>query len=70
MSVTDTAKLRQRIKDAGYRLGYVAEVLGISQYTLQKKLDNDSEFKISEVDALAKLLGLTPAEKNELFFAV
>ena len=68
--MTDTAKLRQPIRDAGYRLGYVAEVLGISQYTLQKKLDNDSEFKISEVDALAKLLGLTPTEKNALFFAV
>ena len=54
----------------GYLLGYVAEVLEISQYTLQKKLDNDSEFKISEVDALAKLLGLTPTEKNALFFAV
>ena len=68
--MTDTLKLRKRIKEAGYRLGYVAEVLGISQYTLQKKLDNDSEFKISEVDALSKLLGLTPQEKNALFFAV
>ena len=68
--MTDTAKLRQRIKDAGYRLSYVAKVLGLSQYTLQKKLDNDSEFKISEVDALAKLLGLTPVEKDALFFAV
>lgn len=68
--MTDTVKLRQRIKDAGYKLGYVAKVLGISQYTLQKKLDNDSEFKISEVDALTKLLGLTPAEKNALFFAL
>lgn len=68
--MTDTLGLRQRIKDAGYRLGYVAEVLGISTYTLQRKLENDSEFKISEVDALAKLLKLTPAEKNRLFFAV
>ena len=68
--MTDTLKLRQRIKDSGFRLGYVAQVLGISQYTLQKKLDNDSEFKISEVDALAKLLGLSPTEKNALFFAV
>lgn len=68
--MTDTTKLRQRIKDAGYRLNYVAKMLGISQYTLQKKLDNDSEFKISEVDALAKLLSLTPVEKNALFFAL
>lgn len=68
--MTDTLKLRQRIKESGYRLGYVAEVLGISQYTLQKKLDNDSEFKISEVDVLSKLLGLTPEEKNALFFAL
>lgn len=68
--MTDTLALRRRIKDSGYRLGYVADVLGISQYTLQKKLDNDSEFKVSEVDALAKLLGLTPKEKNAYFFAV
>ena len=68
--MTDTLKLRQRIKESGYRLGYVAEVLEISQYTLQKKLDNDSEFKISEVDVLSKLLGLTPEEKNALFFAL
>ena len=70
MKVTDTVRLRKRIKDAGYRLSYVATVLGISPYTLQRKLDNDSEFKISEVDTLAKLLGLTPTEKNALFFSV
>lgn len=68
--MTDTLKLRKRIKDSGFRLGFVAKMLGISTYTLQRKLDNDSEFKISEVDALSKLLGLTPNEKNDLFFAV
>lgn len=68
--MTDTLNLRKRIKDAGFRLGYVADVLGITPYTLQKKLDNDSQFRISEVDALAKLLGLTPEEKDALFFAV
>ncbi len=65
--MTDTLNLRKRIKDAGFRLGYVADVLGITPYTLQKKLDNDSQFRISEVDALAKLLGLTPEEKDALF---
>lgn len=68
--MTDTLKLRQRIKDSGLRLGFIAKALGVSTYTLQRKLDNDSEFKISEVDTLSKLLGLTPNEKNELFFAI
>lgn len=68
--MTDTFMLRKRIKDSGFMLGYIAKVLGITRYTLQRKLDNDSEFKISEVDALAKLLDLTPEEKNALFFAL
>lgn len=66
--MTDTVALRNRIKASGYRLGYIAERLGISAYTLQRKLDNDSEFRVSEVDAMAKLLNMSPAEKDAYFF--
>lgn len=67
--MTDTVKLRQRIKESGYRLEFVAKSLGITRYSLQRKIENDSEFKVSEFDALTKLLGLTPEEKDKLFFA-
>lgn len=68
--MTDTKKLRERINKAGLKLKYVAQELGISPYTLQMKIDNDTEFKVSEVDTLAKMLHLTLQEKDEIFFAV
>lgn len=67
--MTDTVALRNRIKKSGLKLSYIAKVLGITAYTLQKKLDNDAEFKVSEVEALATLLDLTLAEKDAYFFA-
>lgn len=66
--MTDTVMLRKRIKESGLRLSFIADTLGISRYTLQRKIDNRSEFRISEVDALSKLLGLTPLEKDNYFF--
>ena len=68
--MTDTVALRNRIKASGYRLGYIAERLGISTYTLQRKIDNNSEFRVSEVDSMSKLLNMTPAEKDAYFFAL
>lgn len=67
--MTNGEALRTRIKASGYKLGYVAKYLNISAYTLQKKLDNETEFKVSEVDRLAHLLGMNPTEKDIYFFA-
>lgn len=67
--MTDTKKLRERISSAGLKLKFVAQTLGITPYALQMKIDNDREFKVSEVDALAVLLNLTLLEKDEIFFA-
>lgn len=68
--MTDTVALRQRVRASEYQLAYIARQLGIPAYTLQQKINNNSEFKLSEVDALAKLLNMTPAEKDVCFFAV
>ena len=68
--MTNSAALRERIKKSGFKLGYIAENLGITAYTLQKKIDNETEFKVSEVYCLAKLLNLTAMEKDAYFFAV
>ena len=67
--MTNSAALRARIKKSGFKLGYIAEKIGITAYTLQKKIDNETEFKVSEVDCLAKLLNLTALEKDAYFFA-
>lgn len=67
--MTDTKELRRRIENSGFKYKVLAQKLGISAYTLQLKIDNDREFKVSEVDALALILGLTLREKDAIFFA-
>lgn len=67
--MTDTKSLREQIKKAGLKYKAIAEKIGISPYSLQLKIDNASEFKVSEVDALSELLGLSLREKDEIFFA-
>lgn len=67
--MTDTKELRRRIEAAGLKYKYIARQLGISSYTLQRNIDNDSEFKVSEVDMLSNLLGLSLRKKTLFFFA-
>lgn len=66
--MTDTKRLRELIAQAGLKYKYVASVLGITPQALQQKIENDREFKVSEVDGLAKLLNLSPCEKDQIFF--
>ena len=67
--MTDTKELRRRIEAAGLKYKHIAQQLGISAYILQLKIDNDNEFKVSEVDTLSTLLGLSLREKDAIFFA-
>ena len=52
----------------GGTLGYAAEVLGISSSTLRYKINNDRDFKVSEVDKLCHLLGLNRDQRDLYFF--
>ena len=56
--MTDTMLLLSCMKCKRITLGYAAEVLGISSSTLRYKINNDRDFKVSEVDKLCHLLGL------------
>lgn len=68
--MTNTEKLKQRIRDSGYKLGYIAEKVGLSRYGLYLKINNNNGFTINEVTALCDLLGIdTLEEKEEIFFA-
>ena len=66
--MADTIWLRSCIEHKGVKLGHVAAVLGISYSTLRSKLNNEREFKLSEVDKLCSLLQLTPAQRDQCFF--
>ena len=67
--MTDTAALREAIEKSGLKYGRIAMEMGISSYTLQKKIDNVVEFKASEIAKLAALLSLNESERSSIFFA-
>ena len=67
--MTDTKALRERIEEKGLKLKAIAEKLGITPYCLQRKIENENEFKVSEVDKLSVMLGLTLEETRAIFFA-
>ena len=66
--MTDTVQIRTYIQDSGLKLGHVARVLGISDSALRQKLNNISEFKVSEADQLSAMLGLTMEQRDACFF--
>ena len=66
--MTNTAALLSWIHDHGYKLKFVAKTLGITYYGLKKKLDNQSEFKLSEIGKFMTVLGMTKRERDHIFF--
>ena len=65
----NTTLLRQKIDESGYKLTYLAEKCGLTYYGLMKKVNNETEFKASEIKVLKELLKLTNEEANKIFFA-
>lgn len=69
--MTNTKELLSLIKNSGLKKGYIAEQLKITTYGLQKKIQNDSEFKSSEIAIMCELLNITSLkEKERIFFAI
>ena len=60
--------LREKIDACGFKLVFVAKQLGISYQAFLKKLNNETEFKASEVMILKEILHLTDDEVMEIFF--
>lgn len=67
--MTDTERLRSAIERSGLKYKYIASELHLTPYGLQKKINNESEFKASELYTLSGLLGLSDAERSAIFFA-
>ena len=68
--MTNTNLLRQKIDESGLKLQFIAEQVGISRFALLQKIENRTEFRVSEVATLCKLLGIkTMTERERIFFA-
>ena len=70
--MTNTNLLIQKINDSGYKRSYIAKAIGLkSTYGLSKKINNETEFKASEINALCEILKIDSAEEKEaIFFAI
>ena len=62
--MTNTTQIRAYIESQGLKLGHVARVLGISSSALHQKLNDESDFKVSEADRLSAMLGLTMEQRD------
>lgn len=68
--MTNTALLREKIDESGYKIRFVAKKIGITYQGFLKKINNESEFKASEIQGLKELLNLTDEERDKIFFTL
>lgn len=68
--MTDTVLLLEYVKRSGLKLGFIAEKMGLSRFGLAKKINNENEFKASEIDVLCDILRIDSLEdRQRVFFA-
>lgn len=67
--MTNGTMLRTIAKEKRIPLNKIAEGLNITRQGLANKLDGVYEFKVSEVNVVSSILGLSLEEKNAIFFA-
>ena len=67
--MTNTSLLKEYIMSSGYKIGYLAEQLGITTHSLSRKINGKNEFKASEIDTLCKLLKIGARDRASIFFA-
>ena len=68
--MTNTQLLRDKIEQSGYKLRFIAGKLGITYQGFLKKINNESEFKASEIQILYNLLDMDEADREAIFFAL
>lgn len=66
--MTNSARFREAVAESGVKYKFLARSLGITPYGLQKKIENKSEFKASEIYIISEVLSLSEADRNCIFF--
>lgn len=64
------SKLLGRIRECGLTQEQLAKAIGISAYSLSKKIQNKSKFDSAEMIAIGKELSIPLDEFGKYFFAV
>ena len=68
--MTNSKELLKVISASGLKKKWIASKVGLSYFGLQKKINNESEFKASEIMTLCEILHIESAQRrSEIFFA-
>lgn len=63
----DCVALKKALKKRGIKYKNIAEQLGITPNSFSRKVNGESELKLSEVEKLIQILGLNESEKKQIF---
>ena len=66
--MVNTNKLRGRIMEQGLTIGSLASMIGISPSTLGRKIKNQADMTLGEVEAIRSILKIPPDRVMEYFF--
>lgn len=65
--MTDSEALSKAIENSGLKLTFIANKLELSREGFYKKLNNQTEFKASEIVKLQDILNLSNKERDKIF---
>lgn len=60
--------LKDKIKDSGLKITYVAEKCGLTYQGFSNKLNGINDFKLVEADKLRQILNISNADFESIFF--
>ena len=66
--MTDSEALSKAIENSGLKLTFIANKLELSREGFYKKLNNQTEFKASEIVKLQDILNLSNKERDKISF--
>lgn len=66
--MTNSALLNEVISESGITITAIARKLGITREGLYKKMNNETEFKASEIALMQNILHLPNKKRDAIFF--
>lgn len=66
--MTNSELLSEVISEFGITITALSKRIGITREGFYKKLNNETEFKASEISAIQQILQLTNEKRDEIFF--
>lgn len=67
--MTNLEELKRAIQNSGIPITIISKRTHMNRRSLYNKINGKTEFKVSEMDSLSKVIGLNEKKKSEIFFA-